>query len=120
MKNKQIRSYILGFIISILLTLAAYFLVQAHIGANTQSITTEFVIYSLFILAVTQLIVQGIFFLHLGREANPHWNLLFFISTIGIVLIVVVGAIWIMHHLNYNMTPLEMDRAILEDELIQK
>jgi cytochrome o ubiquinol oxidase operon protein cyoD len=117
--KSQIKSYVLGFIFSILLTLAAYLLVQAHINSHHEAISHEFVTYSIFTLAVIQLIVQGIFFLHLGKEANPRWNLLFFLATIGIVLTVVISALWIMSHLNYNMTPKDMDHAIIKDEGIK-
>jgi hypothetical protein len=29
---------------------------------------------------------------------------------------VVVGSIWIMHHLNYNMMPTQMDSFLIQDE----
>ncbi len=69
------------------------------------------------IFALMQLLVQLIFFLHLGREAKPRWNLIMLISTFGIVLLIVVGSIWIMDHLNYNMMPsLQLDKTLIEKE----
>lgn len=98
--NGSIKSYIIGFIVSILLTIAAYYVVVQHIYAG------QFVIGTILALALAQLAVQLIFFLHLTKESNPHWNLIFFISTFSIVLIVVIGSIWIMNHLNsYMMVP---------------
>jgi cytochrome o ubiquinol oxidase operon protein cyoD len=104
--KSTIRSYITGFGVSIILTLAAYAIVTQHLFTNL------IVLYSIIILAVIQLVVQLFFFLHLGQESKPRWHLVFFLSTIGIILIVVIGSIWIMNHLNYNMTPKEMNQYI--------
>jgi cytochrome o ubiquinol oxidase operon protein cyoD len=108
--KKLLQAYIIGFILSIILTLTPYFLVVNHI---TTSNTLLILILG---LAFIQLIVQLAFFLHLGREPKPKWNLVFFISTVGIVFIVVGGSLWIMNHLNYNMMPTQMDQQILQDE----
>jgi len=105
------KSYIIGFALSIVLTLAAFFVVLRpgffHMG-------TSAIIGTILVLAVAQLLVQVLFFLHLGKEEGPRWKLWAFVSTIGIVLIVIVGAIWIMGHLNYNMmaSPSEMNAYI--------
>ena len=110
----SINSYILGFVLSLLTTLGSYFLVTSNILENS------FLITAVLTLAVAQLIVQLFFFLHLGQEKKPHWQLMFFIATVGIILLVVVGSIWIMHHLNYNMMPTQMDQFLLKDEGMQK
>ena len=104
-------SYIIGFIVSALLTLTAYFIVMdpglfhASYGA---------IIPAILILAVIQLLVQLIFFMHIASETGPRWRLFTLVSTVGIVLIVVVGSMWIMNHLNYNMmaSPSEMNTYI--------
>jgi len=51
--------------------------------------------------------VQMVFFLHIGRGSR--WKLLTFIFTIIVVGIVVIGSIWIMHNLNYNMMDMSPD-----------
>jgi len=56
-------------------------------------------------LAVTQALVQLIFFMDLGGEAKPRWRLGVLIFMVGVVLIVVFGSLWIMTNLNYHMTP---------------
>jgi len=56
-------------------------------------------------LAVVQAICQSIFFLNVLSETGPRWNLLIFISTLSIMLIIIIGAIWIMQHLDANMMP---------------
>ena len=108
--NSHTKSYIIGFLISIALTLGAYIVVTANIVSGILLIA--FVLT----LAVVQLFVQVYFFLHLGREAKPRWNTLFLLSTIGLILIVVIGAIWIINHLNYNMTPQQMDQYVVTED----
>src|SRR5579884_845670 len=97
------RSYITGFIISIVLTVTSFFLVSNHVSSS------EFLLEAILILALTQLYVQLTFFLHLGQEKKPSYNFVIFASTAGIVLLIVIGSIWIMNHLNYNMTPTQME-----------
>jgi heme/copper-type cytochrome/quinol oxidase subunit 4 len=66
--------------------------------------------------AVLQMLVQVVFFLHLGRGPKPNWNLFFFVSTVGIILVVVGGSMLIIHNLHYNMTPVEQVKKIANDE----
>ena len=54
-------------------------------------------------LAIMQMIVQLVFFLHLGDEVRPRYKLASFVFMAGILAIIVVGSIWIMDNLNYNM-----------------
>ncbi len=92
-----LKSYIIGFILSILLTIIPYELVVGHLltGVN--------LVASVVIFGVLQLLVQLIFFLHLSSESKPRWNLAAFIFTVLVVVILVVGTIWIMYNLNINM-----------------
>ena len=108
------KAYIIGFVLSLALTLLAYCFVAYHIFTGVVLTT------ALLELAFVQLIVQLLFFLHLGQESRPRWNLVFFLLTFGVVLLVMVGSLWIMHNLNYNMTPQDMSKIIIEDEGIQK
>jgi cytochrome o ubiquinol oxidase operon protein cyoD len=92
----SLKSYLAGFISSVVLTLAAYFAVVNHVHNALVIILS---------LAVIQVVIQLIFFLHLGKGQDASWNLVVFFSTFTIILILVIGSIWIMGHLNYNMTP---------------
>lgn len=56
-------------------------------------------------LAIAQAAVQLIFFMHLGVEEKPRWNLITFWLLVIMVFIIVAGSIWIMYHLNYNVMP---------------
>src|SRR5713226_939630 len=98
-KNNQatLKSYVIGFISSIVLTLAAYTLVQVHVNSLHETISHEVLLPAIMVLAVFQLLIQLIYFLHLNKESGPRWNLFVFLSTAAIVLVVVVGSIWIMN-----------------------
>lgn len=122
MKNTHgsVRSYLFGFAISLALTLGSYYAVVAHINSGRSLFSQELLILLVLCFAVMQLFVQLIFFLHLGFEKGPKWNLAFFISTVGIILIIVLGSIWIMYHLNYNMMPKQMEDYIIWKEGIHK
>lgn len=112
-EHGTMRSYVIGFILSLIFTFIPYFLVTEHVISGNVLVAT------ILGFAVLQMIVQIVFFLHLGREKSPHWQLLFFISTVGIILVVVGGSLWIMHHLHYNMTPVtpaDASKKLVEDE----
>jgi cytochrome o ubiquinol oxidase operon protein cyoD len=97
-----LKAYVTGFILSVVLTLIPYFLVTNHL-------LTGFVIVAVIIgFAFVQLVVQLLFFLHMREESKPRLNLLIFISFASIIIIVVVASIWIMQHLNYNMSLLRL------------
>ncbi|HUC31522.1 MAG TPA: cytochrome o ubiquinol oxidase subunit IV [Candidatus Paceibacterota bacterium] len=106
-----LKSYVIGFVSSVVLTLAAFSLVM-YPGFFHASYGV--LVPAIILLAIAQLFVQLIFFMHLASESELRWKLAAFISTVGIVLIVVVGSIWIMNHLNYNMmaSPADMNAYI--------
>lgn len=114
------KSYIIGFVISLLLTFAAYIPVAMHQGSFHATFSHNLLTSYVLILAFVQLVVQLLFFLHLGREPQPRWNGIFFLSTAGIVLMVVIASIWIMDNLNYNMTPHQVDQSVMDKENIYK
>jgi plastocyanin len=68
-------------------------------------------------LAALQVFVQVFFFLHLGRGPKPLYNVGFFVATLGAIMLVVGGSLYIMSHLHYNMaTPTETAKQLAEDE----
>ena len=113
-----VKSYIIGFISSIVLTLTAYLLVYFHVRSAHEWISHPTLFAIIIGLALIQLIVQLIFFLHIGKGADKYWNVAALISTVSIILILVIGSLWIMNHLNYNMTPGEMNTYMLKQENI--
>lgn len=109
-EHGTVQSYVIGFLLSLLFTLIPYYLVVNQLLPSSPLLTT------ILVIAVVQMIIQIVFFLHLGRGPKPLYNVVFFVSTVGIILVVVVGSIWIMHHLNYNMTPQDMSKKLIEKE----
>jgi len=99
------KSYLTGFITSVALTLLAYALITIHINSHHKTFSHPFLLYSVISLAIIQLVIQLAYFLHLNKGENSRWNLIIFTSTIAIILILVIGSVWIMDHLNYNMSP---------------
>ena len=107
----QYMSYVVGYALSLVFTLNAYIAVtQSERGINTGLVAL------LVGLAVAQLIVQLIFFLHLGRESKPRWNGFAFLTMCMVVFFIVAGSIWIMNSLDYNMMGDHVDQMIIEDE----
>lgn len=102
MHSKSLGARIIGFVASLIITLTAFLIFFRpdffHLGMRMN-------IMFIFILALLQASVQSIFFLNILGEKKPHWNLVVFASTISIIIIIIVGTIWIMNHLNYNMMP---------------
>jgi cytochrome o ubiquinol oxidase operon protein cyoD len=115
--KKTLTSYSIGFALSLALTLVAAWLVWTSINSGSfdhAMFTPDVRIGIILALAIAQLFVQLIFFMHLADESGPRWKLGALISAVGIILIVVVGSIWIMGHLNYNMmaSPADMNAYI--------
>lgn len=98
--NRELSFRVTGYITSLILTIATYFIIMNPELFNFNNKTAIIVI---FILALIQSFVQLIFFINVWKEEGPLWNLGIFISTVSIIFIVVFFSIWIMNHLNYNM-----------------
>jgi len=105
------KTYLIAFLLCVLLTFVQYFVVDMHLFSSVLLMTIVALGF------VLQAILQFVYFMRLGQETtsdkveeqllDPHahwnWNLLFFLFTILIVLCVVVGSIWIMYNLDYRM-----------------
>jgi cytochrome o ubiquinol oxidase operon protein cyoD len=115
------KSYMLGFLASVALTLTAFYIVNQHVTSAHEFLTHRNIILIITGLAITQLIVQLQLFLHLGSESKPRWNLMAALFAAMVVVILVFGSLWIMKNLNYNMTPpTQTDEHIMNDEEIHK
>jgi cytochrome o ubiquinol oxidase operon protein cyoD len=106
-KNEEIShgsigSYAAGFALSLMLTLTAYLLVERHVSTHHEAITHSVLTFMIVGLALIQLLVQLVFFLHLDRESKPRWNLTVLLFAATVVIIVVFGSLWIMNNLNYH------------------
>jgi cytochrome o ubiquinol oxidase subunit IV len=97
------KSYSIGFLISLALTLISFLLVS--INAFSRIVLISVIVC----LALIQLIVQLEFFMNLGKEAKPRWNTVIFLFMATVVGILVFGSLWIMWELDDRvMTPMEM------------
>lgn len=61
------------------------------------------ILYVIVGLALAQILVQLVYFLHMNSSSEGGWNLIAFVFTVLIIAILVVGSLWIMFHLNTNM-----------------
>ena len=104
-EHGTIQSYTIGFLLSIIFTLLAFIFVMIHVGSHHVTFSHTFLTIAVVGLAIAQLFVQLIFFLHLGRRANSQWNIIVMFFAIIIIAILVGGSLWIMQNLNYNMMP---------------
>ena len=105
-KHSEARytSYIVGFVLSLATTLLAFFFVINNLWPK------EMLMYIVMAIAVIQLVVQLVFFLHLGQGSR--WKTITFVFAALVVLIVVIGSIWIMHNLDYNMMHMSPDQMV--------
>jgi cytochrome o ubiquinol oxidase operon protein cyoD len=109
----SLASYATGFVLSVVFTLAAYLLVTKHLLSGWG------IVGAILALGIIQLLVQLLFFLHLSRESKPRWNLTIFVFMSIVLLIIVIGSLWIMHNLNYNMmSSHDTDNYIQKEENI--
>ena len=124
-------NYVFGFVLSLGLTLAAYFLVHKHVVSHHLVYSDNFMLGALAVLAITQLIVQLVFFLHLDKESRPWWNNTALAFAAIVVVIIVAGSIWIMANLNYHhggiigpngqhLSPHQSDQLIIQGEGIHQ
>jgi cytochrome o ubiquinol oxidase operon protein cyoD len=93
------RAYVVGFVLSLALTLIAYSI------AVQQGFSPQDIGISVAILAFLQFGVQVYCFLHLGKEGDSWQRLLMLCWAAVIVGILVSGSLWIMYSLNSRMMP---------------
>ncbi len=96
------HGYLIGYLAAAFLTTAAFAL------ATNDWMTPASVVAAVSVLAVAQMLVHLIFFLHINTAPEQRTNILALTITMLIILIVVVGSLWIMYHLHHNMMPMQM------------
>jgi cytochrome o ubiquinol oxidase operon protein cyoD len=94
-----VGSYIIGFVLSVILTAIPFYLTMNHMMPAASLIP------ALVIIGAVQMIVHLVFFLHMNTSSGQYWNNMAFAFTVIIVGILIVGSLWIMYHLNMNMMP---------------
>lgn len=94
------RGYMTGFVLSVILTAVPFWLVMT--GALDNKQLTGFIVMG---LAVVQIIVHMIYFLHMNGRSEGGWTMMALVFTIILVVIALAGSLWVMYHLNTNMMP---------------
>ncbi|MFC4778968.1 cytochrome o ubiquinol oxidase subunit IV [Paenibacillus sp. GCM10023252] len=84
------KSYLIGFLLSIVLTIIPLVVVMNDMLGKTA--TTVLIL----VMAALQFLVQLIFFMHIRDEEKPRYNLMALIFGLTIMLVIVAGSIWIM------------------------
>jgi len=101
-----LRDYTFGFALSVVLTAVPFWLVMAH-PLGDKALTGALVV----LFAAAQIVVHMIFFLHMNSKSEGGWNMLALLFTVMLVVIVLSGSLWVMHHLNANMMPMARSMA---------
>ena len=97
--DASLKPPFIGFIASLVLLTACYqIIVYGELSRGLLTMTIAG-------FAFFQALIQLVFFLHLGLESKPHWNSITFLFTVLVLILIVGGSIWIMHHLSYNLMP---------------
>jgi cytochrome o ubiquinol oxidase operon protein cyoD len=94
----SLRSYLIGFGLSVVLTAIPFWLVMNGTLESKQA--TAFWIMG---FAAVQIVVHMIYFLHMNAHSEEGWNLVALVFTLILVVITLAGSLWIMFHLNANM-----------------
>ena len=102
-----LRSYVTGFVLSVILTAIPFWLVMGNILGST--LTTSIVIMA---FAAVQIVVHMIYFLHMNTKSEGGWTFIALVFTLTLVVITLVGSIWVMYHLDQNMMPMSPHEAL--------
>ncbi len=101
------RSYVTGFVLSVILTAIPFAVVMGG-GFESRFLTAAVVV----VMAIVQIIVHMVFFLHMNTRSDEGWTMMALIFTVVILVIVLSGSLWVMYNMNTNMMP-QMDHQAL-------
>jgi cytochrome o ubiquinol oxidase operon protein cyoD len=93
----SVRSYVIGFVLSVVLTAAAFGLVVQQALGPTESII------AIAVLAFIQILVHLVFFLHMNTSSSQRWNLLSFGFAVLVAVILIGGTLWVLHNVGAHM-----------------
>jgi cytochrome o ubiquinol oxidase operon protein cyoD len=95
-----ILGYLVGLALAALITAVAFFISQ------TTLVWGPSIPIALVVLAVGQIGVHLVFFLHITTGPDNENNVLALAFGVLIVMLLIVGSLWIMSNLNRNMMPM--------------
>jgi cytochrome o ubiquinol oxidase operon protein cyoD len=102
----RIGGYLIGLALSVVLTAASFW------AAGTGEIYGPGVPIALAVLAIAQMGIHLVFFLHITTAPDNTNNVLALAFGVLIVTLVVTGSLWIMANLDHNMLPMPMNQLI--------
>jgi len=94
--------YVIGMVLSVLLTFASFGAVMTHVVSRGVGLAT------IVVLCVVQLVVQLVYFLHIGTARDQRANTGIFVCTAFLIAVIVGLSLWVMHNANVNMMPMQM------------
>ena len=94
------RGYVIGFILALGLTAASFYF------AHSVLVWTPSIPALLIVLAIAQMGVHLVFFLHITTGPDNTNNVLALAFGVLIVFLIIAGSIWIMANLNTHMPPM--------------
>ncbi|MFC3067876.1 cytochrome o ubiquinol oxidase subunit IV [Phenylobacterium soli] len=95
-----VRNYLVGLGFATILTIASFW------AASTHLIWAPAIPVALIVLAIAQMGVHLVFFLHITTGPDNTNNVLALAFGLLVVFLVVAGSIWIMNNLHQNMMPM--------------
>ncbi len=93
------RGYVIGFILALGLTLASFYF------ARSPYVWAPSIPALLIVLAIAQMGVHLVFFLHITTGPDNTNNVLALAFGVLIVFLIITGSLWIMANLNAHMPP---------------
>jgi cytochrome o ubiquinol oxidase operon protein cyoD len=99
--GQRLLGYVTGLGLAILLTATSFFI------AGTDLVWQPSIPVAIIVLAIAQMGVHLVFFLHITTGADNTNNILALAFGLLIVLLVIGGSLWIMANLNHNMMPMD-------------
>lgn len=96
-----ISGYLIGYVLAALLTVVSFYV------ARTTLVWAPSVPIALSVLAIAQMGVHLVFFLHITSGPDQFNNILALAFGLLIVMLLVFGSLWIMLHLNHMMMPMD-------------
>jgi len=98
---RAIRGYLVGLVLATLLTCVSFYI------AGTTLVWQPSIPIALSVLAMAQMGVHVIFFLHITSGPDSINNVMALAFGLLIVMLLVFGSLWIMTHLDHNVMPME-------------
>jgi cytochrome o ubiquinol oxidase subunit IV len=99
--REGIVSYLIGLGLAALLTVVSFFITR------TALVWQPSIPVALAVLAIAQMGVHLVFFLHITTGPDNVNNVMALAFGVLIVFLVITGSLWIMAHMNHNMMPMD-------------